>query len=160
MEADDRSLWKSLRGRRASPPACPDANALAAFLDGRLPGQEREALEAHLADCEACLEACLEVRGLATDAVEPVSEPLLRRIRDLVADAKAPKTGPAVRWRLLAPETLAAAAALVVACILGFAAGSQASWDRARAEAAVRSDVSRIAIGPDLADWPGREEAP
>lgn len=39
---------------------CLDAETLAAFIDGRLEPRDREAVEAHLADCEDCYEVWME----------------------------------------------------------------------------------------------------
>jgi hypothetical protein len=38
------------------PPGCPDLEDLAAFLDGTLPAPQRDAIVAHLATCDDCLE--------------------------------------------------------------------------------------------------------
>lgn len=43
--------------------ACLDAETLAAFIDGRLEPREREAVEAHLAECEDCYEVWMEANA-------------------------------------------------------------------------------------------------
>lgn len=44
---------------------CPELEALAAFVEGKLEGTERAAVVAHLADCDACREVVAESRALA-----------------------------------------------------------------------------------------------
>jgi tetratricopeptide (TPR) repeat protein len=41
-------------GAWTSDPGCPDAEALASYIDGRVTGAERALIEAHLANCEDC----------------------------------------------------------------------------------------------------------
>jgi len=41
-------------GARISGPKCPDAEALASYIDGRVSAPERAEIEAHLASCEDC----------------------------------------------------------------------------------------------------------
>ena len=48
---------------------CPDAETLAAYLDGRLTQDEREDLTAHVADCEACYFVVTEIAQTATARV-------------------------------------------------------------------------------------------
>lgn len=45
---------------RHSSPDCLDTETLAAFLEGRLGSRQREAVEAHLAECEDCYEVWME----------------------------------------------------------------------------------------------------
>ncbi len=158
MEENDRRLWKRLgRGGPASSAAgCPDANALGGFLEGRFSEGDRQGIEAHLVDCGACLETLIELRGSLGEPLVAVPDHLLQRIQDLVPGE--PATG---RLRL-APalaESMAVAAALAVACLLGFTIGSQASWDRAKVNLQAQASF-RLGIGPDLADWPPEEGAP
>jgi len=68
----------------------PDAVRIAAYADGTLAGQERAALEAHLADCAEC-------RAEATDVA------LLLRDHDTAG-----------RWRIAIPAAAAVAAAALV----------------------------------------------
>jgi hypothetical protein len=54
----DRLLRATLRQEPASAPgACPEAGLLAAFVEGGVSGDERRALETHLAACGRCQEA-------------------------------------------------------------------------------------------------------
>jgi hypothetical protein len=57
---------------------CPDAETLAAYLDGRLTLGEREDVTAHVADCEACYFVVTEIAQTAAAmpvGVEPDVEP-------------------------------------------------------------------------------------
>src|SRR5919199_39235 len=49
-----RLLRDALREPTAPPSACLDADALAAWSDGRLSGRERAAAESHAAGCARC----------------------------------------------------------------------------------------------------------
>jgi anti-sigma factor RsiW len=49
-----------LDGTHASTSACPDANVLAAYIDGRLAPTARQEVDAHLADCDDCYEVSVE----------------------------------------------------------------------------------------------------
>ena len=60
------------------PVACPDAETLAAYLDGRLEQGERGDVTAHIADCETCYFVVTEIAQIAAPApvnVEPVPSP-------------------------------------------------------------------------------------
>jgi tetratricopeptide (TPR) repeat protein len=54
--------------------ACPDAETLAAYLDGRLDRGERERVTAHAADCDACCFVVMEVAQVPS-TVAPTIEP-------------------------------------------------------------------------------------
>lgn len=66
---------------------CPSAEALAAFIDNRLAGVEREAMLAHLNCCPGCyqhwLEAATYLQSVAPDRKSPVISPPLARGRSL-----------------------------------------------------------------------------
>jgi CHAT domain-containing protein/tetratricopeptide (TPR) repeat protein len=85
---------------RAGRPDCVDAETLAAFVDGRLSAAERAQVEAHVADCEECREALVEV-GLTS---ESLSKPVTARLT---------RGFPARRWQ----AGIALAAAVVLAVI-------------------------------------------
>ncbi len=91
----DRALGAAARrGRDAG--RCPDAEQLAAFVDGVLPRAEHDAIEAHAADCARCTEHL----ALLLPIAEP--QPVSRAARPLV-----------VRWGWLVPV----ATAVIVAAI-------------------------------------------
>ena len=72
--------------------SCPDANTLLAFVDGRLPEWEGEALELHLDRCEECR------RVLASLASDPssrsVPEPATRSAPDTIENAATMPSAP------------------------------------------------------------------
>lgn len=91
----DRALGAAARrGRDAG--TCPDAEQLAAFVDGVLPRAEHDAIEAHAADCMRCTEHL----ALLLPIAEP--KPASRGERPLL-----------VRWGWLVPV----ATAVIVAAI-------------------------------------------
>jgi len=53
-----------------TPSVCPSDEALAGFVEGRLEGEAREALLAHLNDCRACYHHWLEVATYVTSAAQ------------------------------------------------------------------------------------------
>jgi len=89
-DRSDRALWKRYRDAADHRPdsPCPDANALAAYVDGRAAPEELARLEEHLATCAACLEILADVRaGLSAGAPE-VPADLTAAARALVPGAK------------------------------------------------------------------------
>ena len=63
--AEERAIWERYRaGRTADEAVCPDANALAGWLDGHLSDRERDNVERHLAVCPDCIRAVLDVRSM------------------------------------------------------------------------------------------------
>ena len=47
-----------------APGGCPDELALASYLDGMMPAQERAGFEAHLSGCRKCAKAVAELREI------------------------------------------------------------------------------------------------
>ncbi len=124
--------------RRASP-ECPDAATLAAFVDGTLEDREREAVERHLAHCEAGYEVFVEATRLGADS----------GMVDLpVAPTHGRRHRPA--WTILVPLAAAAGVALVVWLRpfgLAFTADQRAERAvalLARADAAQRPAIGRL----------------
>ncbi len=58
------------------PDACPDAETLAAYLDGRLARGERERVTAHVADCETCYFVVTEAAQAASAAPVNIEPPV------------------------------------------------------------------------------------
>ena len=54
-------------------PTCPDAEQLAAFADGGLSPGERELIEVHLADCDDCYDALVEIAAITAQIAAPVT---------------------------------------------------------------------------------------
>lgn len=52
-------------------PQCPDPERLAAFADGGLSAGERESIETHLAECDDCYEAMVEVAAITAQIAAP-----------------------------------------------------------------------------------------
>ncbi len=125
---DEKTLKRLLRaeGTEAERPGrrCPDEALLSAYADHRIPDDKRATLEAHLADCEACLgQVAFLARRPAEDAA-PVMPGAMARARDFVAPA--PK-----RWRQLvlrwgATAACMASVVLVVIAVLRPGATPQA----------------------------------
>lgn len=78
-ESFDRALRAAARRSRPAG-VCPDAAMLASFADNALMGDERRALEAHMADCAVCLEhlALLGAVSLDREPPQPSSSWLVR----------------------------------------------------------------------------------
>lgn len=83
-------------------PECPDAGQLAAFADGALSAAERQHIEAHVAACEDCYEALVEIAAITAALTEPTAP---------AAPGPAPRSF-ARRSILWLGGTLAAAAAI------------------------------------------------
>ena len=93
---------------------CPNELQLAAYVDRRLDGKARESLEAHLADCDLCLDqvSFLVHSAAWADSVD-VPAQLLTRAKNLVSDSGRPPLSIDWGW---------AATAVAVAClVLAFA---------------------------------------
>lgn len=78
-ESFDRALRAAARRSRPAG-VCPDAAMLASYADNGLTGDERRALEAHVADCAVCLEhlALLGAVSLDREPPQPSSSWLVR----------------------------------------------------------------------------------
>ena len=75
----DRNFERALRsaarrGRTAG--VCPDAATLAAYVDRSLSAEEHAAVEAHVADCMACMEHLALVAALDAPEESPVPMPV------------------------------------------------------------------------------------
>ena len=115
---DEKELTRLLRAREQATDEpgriCPGETEIAAYVEHRLPAKDEARIEAHLADCDNCLEqVALLVR-------EPVAAPLavapdvLVRARNLVAERQAAWRTPVWRWAAVA----ATAACVVLAVTL------------------------------------------
>jgi anti-sigma factor RsiW len=135
---DGRDLWRRYAAGRGDPPkgvGCPDAVALAAFLDGTTGEAERARVEAHLARCASCLASVEEARTIAQAPLEPLAEAHLRRLTRAVAAER--------RGANRVPDWLPLAAALLLTCGTGFWLGARAATQAA----AVGSDGSVAPFG-------------
>ena len=89
-KAEDRTLWQHARAAVWRDGRCPDELTLAGFADGRLPGPQRLAIEAHLSDCADCREAVDAARELAATTPPAVDEGVIERAQALVESASVP----------------------------------------------------------------------
>ncbi|MGI9166063.1 MAG: anti-sigma factor family protein [Pyrinomonadaceae bacterium] len=118
---DEKDLKNLRSGGRRSFQApgwrCPDEAQLAAYVDQRLDTTGKQSVEAHVANCEWCLN---QVAFLARSAEwadpSPVPVQVISQARNLVP---APEHSSGINWRWTAP--LAAAACLVLAIALALA---------------------------------------
>lgn len=131
QDRNERRFWERVRpdviGERKTP--CPDANALAAYVDEAISKERIQDMEDHLASCPDCLDALCELRALRCE--EPVQAPpeVVQGAKDLIA-APVPRwerSASRLSWWLGRPHPsmrysfrLAAVAGLIlVACITG-----------------------------------------
>jgi hypothetical protein len=128
---DERTLKRLLRATDRPPDqpgwGCPTETQLEAYFDERVFAAERAGIEAHLSDCDRCLEQIAFLARL------PVSEPqdavapdLLAKAKGLVSSRQRPWLAPALRW-----GAVAAAACLVLAVGLNWRAPSHTDVPRA-----------------------------
>ncbi len=150
---DDRQLWSRFDGAR--PPVrsvCPSPIELAAFAEGRLDDDARQAAESHRADCAVCRDALRDVAtvGVEQEALPFVRLPVIDAAKALVGRSR----DRAGRRTLGAIGAVGAAAASIVICFVGYRVGS-AWYDPAEtlAEDALLGEMSfgLLAVGePDL----------
>ena len=113
----DRSLWRQYASRAQNPQAPQvDANALAAYLDGSAEPEEVELVEARMALEPAFVDEVMALRQMANLDFESTSAPpaALRRAKDL--------TRRHIWWPQWAAT--AAAAAVLLACLVGYSVGN------------------------------------
>lgn len=102
----------------APPDRHPDAETLAAFVDGRLTGTARERMVAHLADCTECHEMLVDVVAVLGDpAVAGATEPqtVIAAAEGAAGTALRP---PVSRFRRVLPVAAAVAAAALLAVLV------------------------------------------
>jgi hypothetical protein len=134
----ERQLRIASGGTRAGTPGCPGEQQLAAYADGTLPEAEREPLQAHLADCAACLSLVgMLARDDADEALPEVPETALARARALA-------TPPARPWHQRAPQWAAAALVLLaLPVVMHVARSPDASPDTASEKPSVDERTTR-----------------
>ncbi len=97
----DKTLLQQLR--RLHAPDCPAVGTLGDFLDGKLSPEERQALDAHLRACPACINRLIDLRELALLAKEgePPPRALTKKLKRLALFlATGEETGPSVWERI------------------------------------------------------------
>lgn len=147
---DEKTLRRLLRaeGADAEQPGrgCPDAAQLSAYVEHGISEGQRAQVEAHLADCEACLG---QVAFLASQPAEPaasVAPGAVARARDLVALPSSPWRPFVLRWR-----TALAGVACVVLIVVGVL--RQGPAVQAPATTPV-SDAAAVAPSPSVPEQP------
>jgi hypothetical protein len=151
---DDRQVWER-RGISPPPGPCPDANDLAGYLDGRLDEASRAGIEAHLAACEACLDAVVAIRLDGADAAPAGVIPpaaVVAAAKSLVPAAAASTAATRVsrpapdRWRLADLLGVArwgfASAASIAICIIAYRAGLAVSTVAPPTESSLVGELS------------------
>lgn len=117
----DERLWARVRPVPQDR-LCPGSLELAAYIDGRLEAAPSEAVEAHLAACQSCLDAVGEARSLS---FEPAPPAVVERARALVGLA-GPRLGGLARVGRAVAWPMAAAASIAV-CVVGYRVGAGAA---------------------------------
>jgi anti-sigma factor RsiW len=150
-------LWRRYleRAGDAGPGQGLDANALAAYLDGKAGKDLAKRVEAAMASDPSLLEEVIELRALAGAKLVAPSEALLARAKAL-AQGGVTRTGPTHSgplvlhgfWRRA--RWAAAAAAIVLACASGYGLGRETFNDALRAEAAETAALTELVSEPDL----------
>lgn len=127
----EKRLWRqfvSLRSERAASAEL-DPNVLAAYLDGKTDSRQSQQVEDCLASDPAFLQEFLELRQMQSSGQAVVSESLLVKAKALVLPAKniQSKPQPTVAARIGTPwarlRWIAAAAAVLLACLGGYSVG-------------------------------------
>lgn len=131
---DERRLWAQCAAAEpAARSACPPAIELAAWIDGRAAGPERDMVEAHLAQCAECREAVGGIR-LAREGVAGSLAGAPERVKEAARMLVGASLEPRERrlypagWQTIGRWGMAAAASVAI-CVAGYRAGG--SWPAA-----------------------------
>ncbi len=145
----DRTLWRRYRSGAAARDArvAPDANLIAAWLEGRADDEQSEAVEAWFADAPGGAEELAALRQLvdARPAPRQAEARGWAPGRSMARALAAALRGALPSWSW--PQGAGALAALGLACWLGFGLGEATYWGGARVTAAVAAE-----LGFDLED--------
>ncbi len=128
-------VWRRFRAEAgpSAAPATPDPLTVAAYVDGSLEAPARDRVEAWMAAIPEAVELIAAARSLPGSPLLAAPAPLLARARGLVRDRAAPAepAGGGMRaWfsGLVRPSAwAAAAAAMLLAAVIGFEAGREAT---------------------------------
>ncbi|MBP7586825.1 MAG: zf-HC2 domain-containing protein [Thermoanaerobaculia bacterium] len=123
---------------------CPELEALAAFVEGRLEGAEQAAVIEHLSDCEACREVVAESRALLAE-LDPAAAAPQAPARPLEFR---PRSSARRIW------ALAAGLALTSAGLGYFLLAKSPSVDAVMADFAQRGDAARLPSDWTDPRWP------
>ena len=123
-------------------PVCPDAEQLAAFADGGLSAGDRHMIETHLAECDDCYEALVEIAAVTAQIAAPMPEAVSRLSTHL-------RARKAIWW---ISGTLAAAASVIV--LINVWNGSRPdALELAKSALAQAERTSRLGMGRLSVDW-------
>lgn len=120
---DDKSLFRFFKARLTKTGkrrwGCLDESQIAAYADHQLTGREKERAEAHLADCDFCLDqVAFLVRTQNAEMPEQVSEALLVRTRKLARTKAKPEGNTIWVWGKIAAATAVVYLVLITAISL------------------------------------------
>lgn len=132
QEMSDKAVWRLARSQLTRP-SPPDALALAAYAEGRLPPVEAEAVEAWLAVEPEAL-ADVEAARRAAAAPAPAAEDVAARARALVSGHVVDLAARRANWRPAAASWGSLAAAVALVAVLGFELGSETYVELSEAE--------------------------
>jgi anti-sigma factor RsiW len=140
QDEHDLAAWRRYGPQAAGgvPGECPDELDLAAWLDGRAGPELADRIEAHLADCPACLAAAADLRAIL--AASPMLAPR-QAIERAKALGRARLRRHAGLWAR-AGRWAAVAATGVLVSYAGLAIGAGASRSRQAVQAAVVGEAT------------------
>jgi len=150
----DEQLWRRFEAQASptdSPP--PDANLLAAYLEGSATADEVERIEGRLADDPQLLAELIELRRLAEAPPAAAPQELLGRAKALAAQPAA--TAGRSWWRQV--QWAAAAAAIVVACWSGYSFGANVFSGQVKSAPSAMGAFEEL-MGEDELEIPGETD--
>lgn len=144
---DERQLWDRYTKNAKKQPTLsdPEPELLAAYLDGNANESQVEHIESLMAQNSALIDQIIELRSLQNAAPAPVSQTVLDRAKALETET------PPDQQQIVAPARgahwhrfhwAAAAAAVLLACLGGYSAGTSTSQGQQRLQAQKSSQVS------------------
>ncbi len=128
---DGAELWQRFRLTGTENKGCPRTDLLASWLDGRLDDGQRQSIEAHLLQCEQCMETVVCIFRSLDDKEEQLTLPL-GPIYDLVpAGDRSFSLRDVLQWLYpLRPGTVMALAGLILLVTTSGYLGRQMAADR------------------------------
>ncbi len=126
---------------------CPDTEVLAAYLDQRLSADEARRVEAHLAQCDGCLDTLLAVHHALEESAENscLDQRRLQEAMELVPGTPHLFDGICRRIESFLHELFVPAPVfavlLIAACSMGFYAGMYAGIDRQICQRVVSAEL-------------------